>query len=220
MLAAIGPQTRLMFLTSPNNPTGLVIPQADIVRIARRAPQVLVLVDEAYADFSQHHTRRRSRERGVAERLHRPHVCQSLRACRPARGRRHRRSRERSFRSGASFRRSASTPAPPRRSLPDSGTRITSSGIWPRCERRKPCCMRRSRTSGIALLAKRRQLRAGRNSAIARPRSSMAWRRGGVHVRDKSRDPACAGCIRVTTGVVEHTQACIRALEEVLCGAA
>ena len=42
----------------------------------------------------------------------------------------------------------------------------------------------------------------------------------GVHVRDKSRDPACPGCVRITTGVVEHTQACVNALEEVLCGAA
>jgi histidinol-phosphate aminotransferase len=38
----------------------------------------------------------------------------------------------------------------------------------------------------------------------------------GVHVRDKSRDPACRGCVRITTGVVEHTEACVRALEEVL----
>ena len=52
ILAAIGPDTRLLFLTSPNNPTGLSIPKADIVRIARAAPHVRVLVDEAYADFA------------------------------------------------------------------------------------------------------------------------------------------------------------------------
>ncbi len=58
ILAAIGPQTRLLFLTSPNNPTGLLIPRADIVRIARGAPHVSVLVDEAYADFAEHDARR------------------------------------------------------------------------------------------------------------------------------------------------------------------
>jgi histidinol-phosphate aminotransferase len=42
----------------------------------------------------------------------------------------------------------------------------------------------------------------------------------GVHVRDRSNDPVSRGCIRITTGVVEHTDACIRALEEVLCGGA
>jgi histidinol-phosphate aminotransferase len=38
-------------------------------------------------------------------------------------------------------------------------------------------------------------------------------------VRDKSGDPGCEGCIRITTGVVEHTRACLAALEEVLCAA-
>jgi histidinol-phosphate aminotransferase len=55
----------------------------------------------------------------------------------------------------------------------------------------------------------------GRAAAIV---AGLAAR--GIHVRDKSRDPACPGCIRITTGVVEHTQACIRALEEVLCAKA
>ena len=40
-----------------------------------------------------------------------------------------------------------------------------------------------------------------------------------VFVRDRSRDPACRGCVRITAGVVEHTTACIAALEEVLCAA-
>jgi histidinol-phosphate aminotransferase len=40
-----------------------------------------------------------------------------------------------------------------------------------------------------------------------------------VFVRDRSREAACRGCVRITTGVVEHTQACIKALEEVVCGA-
>jgi len=42
----------------------------------------------------------------------------------------------------------------------------------------------------------------------------------GVAIRDRSRDPGCAGCARITTGVVEHTVRCTQALEEVLCGAA
>ena len=41
-----------------------------------------------------------------------------------------------------------------------------------------------------------------------------------VAIRDRSRDPGCAGCARITTGVVEHTRRCTQALEEVLCGAA
>jgi histidinol-phosphate aminotransferase len=37
-----------------------------------------------------------------------------------------------------------------------------------------------------------------------------------IHVRDRSKDPATPGCVRITTGVVEHTQAAIDALESVL----
>jgi histidinol-phosphate aminotransferase len=39
----------------------------------------------------------------------------------------------------------------------------------------------------------------------------------GIVVRDRSRDPGCAGCLRITAGVVSHTRACVAALEEVLC---
>jgi histidinol-phosphate aminotransferase len=48
--------------------------------------------------------------------------------------------------------------------------------------------------------------------------AGLAARR--VTIRDRSRDPGCAGCARITTGVLEHTRRCVEALEEVLCGAA
>lgn len=38
-----------------------------------------------------------------------------------------------------------------------------------------------------------------------------------IYVRDRDRQPGCAGCIRITTGLVAHTQACIDAIEELLC---
>ena len=41
----------------------------------------------------------------------------------------------------------------------------------------------------------------------------------GIYVRDRSKNHGCQGCVRITTGVVDHTQACIAAIEEVLCGA-
>ena len=46
------PSTRLVYLTSPNNPTGLAIPTPAIVAIARRLPpDALLLLDEAYVEF-------------------------------------------------------------------------------------------------------------------------------------------------------------------------
>lgn len=41
-----------------------------------------------------------------------------------------------------------------------------------------------------------------------------------IYIRDRDRQPGCAGCVRVTTGLVAHTQACIDAIEEILCGKA
>jgi histidinol-phosphate aminotransferase len=42
----------LVFLTSPNNPTGQSIPLADLRRITRATTGGMVVVDEAYAEFS------------------------------------------------------------------------------------------------------------------------------------------------------------------------
>jgi histidinol-phosphate aminotransferase len=41
----------------------------------------------------------------------------------------------------------------------------------------------------------------------------------GIYIRDRSSEPGCAGCLRIATGVVEHTRRCIAAMEEVLCAA-
>jgi histidinol-phosphate aminotransferase len=37
-----------------------------------------------------------------------------------------------------------------------------------------------------------------------------------IHVRDRSKDPTTPACIRITAGMVEHTDAAIRALESVV----
>ncbi len=52
VLDAISPATRLVYLADPNNPTGRLIPAGAVEQIAARAPRAVVLVDEAYADFS------------------------------------------------------------------------------------------------------------------------------------------------------------------------
>lgn len=43
----------MIFLCSPGNPTAKSIPLNDIEAVAQQAPNVLVIVDEAYVDFSQ-----------------------------------------------------------------------------------------------------------------------------------------------------------------------
>jgi histidinol-phosphate aminotransferase len=41
----------------------------------------------------------------------------------------------------------------------------------------------------------------------------------GVYIRNRSSEPGCAGCARVATGWLEHTQRFITVMEEILCAA-
>ena len=52
ILNAINSRTRWVALANPNNPTGTMIPKGDLRAILEAAPRTLVLVDEAYFDFS------------------------------------------------------------------------------------------------------------------------------------------------------------------------
>lgn len=52
LLAACDESTRLVFVCSPNNPTGTPLPRADLLRLLDgRADQSVVVVDEAYVEF-------------------------------------------------------------------------------------------------------------------------------------------------------------------------
>lgn len=51
LLAAITEQTKVIALANPNSPSGTVISRDQIVAIAQRAPHAIVLVDEAYFHF-------------------------------------------------------------------------------------------------------------------------------------------------------------------------
>ncbi|HEY6249581.1 MAG TPA: histidinol-phosphate transaminase [Candidatus Angelobacter sp.] len=51
ILQAITPRTRLIVITNPNNPTGVLASRTDVLRVLQAAPDVAVLLDEAYFDF-------------------------------------------------------------------------------------------------------------------------------------------------------------------------
>lgn len=51
-MQAITPEVKLIFLCSPGNPTAKAIPLTDIEQIAGAAQNAIVVVDEAYVDFS------------------------------------------------------------------------------------------------------------------------------------------------------------------------
>ena len=50
-LAAITPQTKLVIVASPNNPTGITVSREHLLQIAAAAPQAVLMVDEAYFHF-------------------------------------------------------------------------------------------------------------------------------------------------------------------------
>ena len=52
MRAAITPITRMLFIANPNNPTGTLLPKAELLAFLREVPkQVLVVLDEAYDEY-------------------------------------------------------------------------------------------------------------------------------------------------------------------------
>lgn len=53
VIAAVTPATKLVFLASPNNPTGVAMPTSDLERIVAAVdPGTIVAIDEAYREFN------------------------------------------------------------------------------------------------------------------------------------------------------------------------
>jgi len=51
LLNAIAPHTKIIAVANPNSPSGSIATRAQLLEIARRAPQAVLLVDEAYFHF-------------------------------------------------------------------------------------------------------------------------------------------------------------------------
>ena len=53
--AAVDGNTRIIYLSNPNNPTGTIVAAADLDRFLDQVPEhVIVILDEAYYDFAQY----------------------------------------------------------------------------------------------------------------------------------------------------------------------
>lgn len=216
-LAAIGARTRLVFLTNPGNPSGLLIPRDALRAIARQTPaDGLVFLDEAYADFTQEHF--------LDELAAWPNVVVG-------------RTFAKSYglaglRAGAVIG-SAEVIARLRRSLPPYTLNSVAAAVLPTAlDDQAYVDWYRTQVASSRELAYAACERLGvpfwrshANFVLMRvgPRATaivqqMAAR--GLFLRDRSSDPGCEGCIRLTTGVVEETRAALAALEEILCAGA
>ncbi|RYZ06610.1 MAG: histidinol-phosphate transaminase [Myxococcales bacterium] len=71
MAAAVTPQTRLMFVANPNNPTGTHVGRAAVEKLLREVPpEVIIVMDEAYLEYADAPDYPDSLElRGLRERL-------------------------------------------------------------------------------------------------------------------------------------------------------
>ncbi len=51
VLDALSSKTRIVVICNPNNPTGVAVTRADMLKIIQAAPDAAILLDEAYFDF-------------------------------------------------------------------------------------------------------------------------------------------------------------------------
>jgi len=214
VLAAITPSTRVVFLTNPNNPTGVSMPLDAIRTIARRVPRdAVVFVDEAYAEFSGRTFipelaafpnvivgRTFSKAHGLAG-LRIGCVAGSPDALDPIR----RAVPVYSVNIAAAVGVQAALEdvehlAQYRRQVAESRTLLYAA-----CERLGLTCWK-SDANFVLVCAGERTAELVEGAAAR-----------GVYIRDRSTEPGCAGCIRIGSGVVEHTRRCIAVMEEILC---
>lgn len=52
VLDAINEKTKLIIICNPNNPTGTTAPREDIIKILGKAKDIMVMVDEAYSEYT------------------------------------------------------------------------------------------------------------------------------------------------------------------------
>ena len=213
VLASITPTTRVIYLTDPNNPTGLGIPAAAVEQIAAAAPHAFVLVDEAYSDFSgrtligplleRHHNlvigRTFAKGHGIAglrvgalvahpstiDRLRPMQLPFSVNCCALA----------------------ALDAALDDRDYLEwyvGEARSSRELVYDFC--RKHGLMFWQSEANFVLF------RVGPDARVI----TAALQARGILVRDKSTTPGCDGCIRLTSGVVEHTTLALAALEDIL----
>ena len=214
---AIADRTRVVFLTNPHNPTGLPVSRADLLGVIRRAAPALVLLDEAYIDFGGETLV----DREVMEAHPNLIVGRTFAKAYGLAG----------LRVGALIA-SPATLAPLRPIVPPYSLNAWAAAALPAAMedrahvewyRAQAAESRRLLTDACARLGLRTWPSAanfmlvyagGRASGIAR---DLAAR--GIQVRDKSSEAGTEGCLRITTGVVDHTRRLIAALEEVACAA-
>jgi histidinol-phosphate aminotransferase len=218
VIVAINNRTRAIFLTNPNNPTGGLVPREDILAVARAAAHALVFVDEAYADFS-----------GVTL------IGDPAFAAFPNLivGRTFAKAYGLAGLRAGALVASPETLAPLRRTVPPYTLNVAAAVALPaafddadyyewyltQVRESRQLLYRALDRLGIKYWPSAANfVLVSFGGDLARVIAGLAERQ--IAIRDRSGDPGCEGCARITTGVLQHTERCVEALQEVLCGAA
>jgi histidinol-phosphate aminotransferase len=214
VIAAITPRTRMIFLNTPNNPTGQLIPIADLRRIADAAPHAVVLIDEAYIEFGG--------QSFLSELPRYPNVLIG-RTFSKAYG-------LAGMRVGILIGQTQSLDAVRAVTLPFNINGVAIAATLAALEDAEflPRYAAQVAASRTRLYDACRALgltfwESAANFVLVQvgdavPLVVQALAARGVHVRDRSKDPATPGCIRITAGLLDHTAAAIEALESVAAG--
>ena len=209
VLRAITPRTRMIFLNTPNNPTGQLIPLQDLRRIAEAAPRAVVLIDEAYIEFGGETFlpdlaaypnvligRTFSKAYGLAGMrvgivIGQPQALDPVRMVTLP------------FNINGVAIAATLAALEDHDFLPAYAEQVAQSRrrIYDACNRLGLTYWRSAANFVL--------VRVG--DPVAPFVEAMAER--NVHVRDRSKDPATAGCVRITAGVLEHTDRAIAALD-------
>ena len=212
VLGAVTEATRLIAVASPNNPTGGVASREQLLRIAQSAPNAALLVDEAYFEF---HGKTVLADVGTQPNLF---VARTLSKAYGLAG----------LRIGMVAGPREQMPMVRRVSSPYSVNAVALLAL--------PDAM----ADGEYVASYVQQVKAGRTRLeheltqagiawwpseanfvlmkIGKPHHEFvsAMRQRGILVRDRSRDPGCSGCVRITLGTAKQTDQLLAALREVI----
>lgn len=216
VLALVTDRTRIIFLNDPHNPSGVRIPQGTLAAIAGGARRALVFVDEAYAEFtSGTFADRAIREFTnvlVGRTFAKAYGLAGLRAGALI-GPRALIARMRDIVppfSLNSFAAHALVAALEDRGYVDvyvAQSQESRRMIHEYCRRKG---FRSFPSEANFVLA---------SIGPEAPRVTARLASRGILIRDRSDQPGCEGCVRITAGWVEDTARALAALEEVLCDA-
>src|SRR5262245_63678795 len=216
VLSAITSRTRVVFLTSPNNPTGVLTPLSAVREVSRALPEgAIVFLDEAYFEFCGQTFvpelpqfpnvvvgRTFSKAFGLAgirigAIAGHPDALEPIRLAVPV------------YSVNIAAVVAVQAALDDREYLDDYLRQVERSKtlLYEACDRLGLQYWKSAANFVLIRVGDRVQELV--NGAAAR----------GIYLRDRSSEPGCEGCVRIAAGVIAHTKRCIEVMEEVLCAA-